>query len=193
MTDWDAYAERQPHLARAYEAEPVQMDRAQSLPARCVGSVLDVGSSDGFITALIARSHPVIAFDIAYLRADRARKTHNVLSMVGDANHLPFADGSFDTVVLAEILEHLDNPGPALGEAARVARERVIVTLPLNGWADPTHRWRISLDQHEDRHQHTFDPTRGQQITLTMQRGDCWPNDYWKTDPSWREQFGGTQ
>jgi ubiquinone/menaquinone biosynthesis C-methylase UbiE len=57
----------------------------------------------------------------------------------GDALHLPFADGAFDTVLLPEVLEHLHEPVAALAEAARVARRRVVASLPLGPDSDPTH------------------------------------------------------
>jgi len=48
----------------------------------------------------------------------------------GAAYALPFGDHSFDTVTLCEILEHLDRPLHALSEAARVARTRIVITVP---------------------------------------------------------------
>jgi hypothetical protein len=43
---------------------------------------------------------------------------------------LPFGDGSFGSVVLADVLEHLDDPHTALDEAIRVASHSVVVLLP---------------------------------------------------------------
>jgi methyltransferase family protein len=43
---------------------------------------------------------------------------------------LPFEAGEFDAVVLADVLEHLDDPHGALDEAMRVASAAVIVLLP---------------------------------------------------------------
>lgn len=51
-------------------------------------------------------------------------------SVRGSALSLPFRDRSFDTVVLCEILEHLEAPGHAIAEAARVASQRIIITVP---------------------------------------------------------------
>ena len=47
----------------------------------------------------------------------------------GDCAHLPFADNSFDTAVLGDVLEHCLDPDQAVREAARVAR-RVVMTIP---------------------------------------------------------------
>jgi SAM-dependent methyltransferase len=43
---------------------------------------------------------------------------------------LPFDSNAFDCVVLADVLEHLNNPHAALDEAMRVARSAVVVLLP---------------------------------------------------------------
>jgi SAM-dependent methyltransferase len=52
------------------------------------------------------------------------------------AERLPFMDKAYDIAVLAEILEHCQAPVRALAEARRVARTKVIVTVP-NEWEWP--------------------------------------------------------
>jgi SAM-dependent methyltransferase len=43
---------------------------------------------------------------------------------------LPFGDDSFEVVVFADVLEHLDDPHGALDEGLRIARQVVVVLLP---------------------------------------------------------------
>ena len=193
MTDWEDYANHNPQTARFWEVEPVQKMRAEVIAKRCVGSVLDVGGGDGFIAGLIRdRGNHVEVRDISRVRVERCQD-QRLHARVADAEDLPDEHDSFDTVVLGEILEHLPNPGPALTEACRVARRRVVISLPLNGWADPTHRWRIRLDCVDDPAQHAQDPTKGQQIILTLEKGGCWPADYWEDDEAWHELFGADE
>jgi SAM-dependent methyltransferase len=52
------------------------------------------------------------------------------------AERLPFRNKAYDIVVLAEILEHCQAPVQALMEAKRVARAKVIITVP-NEWEWP--------------------------------------------------------
>lgn len=53
-----------------------------------------------------------------------------------DANDLPFKDQEFDTAVLGEILEHMDDPVHTLVEAQRVAK-MVIFSVPNeHQWAE---------------------------------------------------------
>lgn len=69
-----------------------------------------------------------------------------------NAEELPFDDGSFDVAVLAEILEHVDNPDKALQEALRVA-DKVIITVPHeHKWGDdlrPFHYFDNILDEND--------------------------------------------
>ena len=50
--------------------------------------------------------------------------------VVGEAENLPFEDKSFDVVCCDELLEHVPDPQRVLSEAVRVARKKVIVTVP---------------------------------------------------------------
>ena len=50
--------------------------------------------------------------------------------VLGEAEHLPFKDKSFDIVSQGELLEHVPDPQRVLKEAVRVARKKVIITVP---------------------------------------------------------------
>ena len=47
---------------------------------------------------------------------------------------LPFDDDAADLVICLEVLEHLDDPARGLAELARVARGRVLVSVPWEPW-----------------------------------------------------------
>lgn len=49
----------------------------------------------------------------------------------GDAQHLPFADGSFDKVLMSEVLEHLSDDRAALREVARVLRPGGVLAMSV--------------------------------------------------------------
>lgn len=46
----------------------------------------------------------------------------------GDAQQLPFRDGSFDYLTAAHVLEHLEQPDIFLNEACRVSKRGCIIT-----------------------------------------------------------------
>jgi ubiquinone/menaquinone biosynthesis C-methylase UbiE len=77
----------------------------------------------------------VISSDISLGAAMRTReraRRHGVqiISLVADVEHLPFADESVDLVFVHDGLHHLERPMDGLAEMARVARRWVSVTEP---------------------------------------------------------------
>jgi ubiquinone/menaquinone biosynthesis C-methylase UbiE len=54
----------------------------------------------------------------------------NVKIEKGDIMHLPYADGSFDKVVAANVIHLLDKPELALAELMRVCRKDGMVIIP---------------------------------------------------------------
>src|SRR6185312_11938075 len=69
----------------------------------------------------------------------------------GDATALPFADASFDVVCAYQMLEHVPDPGAALGEFARVLRPGGFVCVVGPNLVTPiselrgllSHVWRV--------------------------------------------------
>ena len=95
------------------------------------GRFLDLGCSAGLYTRTMADrlgdEGDMVGLDIApsMLReaARRARKAHVYPSFIrADADHLPFADLSFDGVVCGGTLNELGHPERALKEVCRVLR-----------------------------------------------------------------------
>ncbi len=89
---------------------------------------LDVACGPGFLTlALARRCAEATGFDAtdAFLGLARAeaedRGIHNVRFEHGDAEHLPFADASFEVVSCRAAFHHFPRPGHVLAEMARVA------------------------------------------------------------------------
>jgi ubiquinone/menaquinone biosynthesis C-methylase UbiE len=65
----------------------------------------------------------------AGLRSVTDEGRDDVLFVRGDAVDLPFPDGQFDVVVSRFALHHMDDPGGAIAEMARVCRDDGSVTL----------------------------------------------------------------
>jgi SAM-dependent methyltransferase len=99
-------------------------------------SVLEVCGGSGMMAEKFARAGArVTGTDFspaAVARArERARRYHfDVTFLVADAEHLAFADHSFDIVAVHDGLHHLDNPDRAIREMARVARHGVLILDP---------------------------------------------------------------
>jgi 2-polyprenyl-3-methyl-5-hydroxy-6-metoxy-1,4-benzoquinol methylase len=121
-------------------------------------SILDVGCGFGaYSSALSIEGWNCVGCDINfdYLRQAAA----NGLPAVNVDSVLPFRDRSFDTVLMFEVLEHVSHVDKLLGEAFRVARKNVMITVPNSENIeqmqanDVTYAHMLSSD-----HLHFFDP-----------------------------------
>ena len=65
-------------------------------------------------------------------------------AVAADATRLPFADGAFDAVIVAEILEHVPNDTAALTEIARVLRPGGTVAVTVPAWLPERVCWALS-------------------------------------------------
>ena len=105
--------------------------------------VLDIGCGHGALSLTLSESvgFDVVAMDILEARVSSVRKRKAARDPVAaarvqivraDAESLPYRDESFDAVAATEVLEHLDEPGRMLSEAARVLRPggRFFMTTP---------------------------------------------------------------
>jgi SAM-dependent methyltransferase len=66
----------------------------------------------------------------------------------GDATAMPFADGSFDVIIAAEVLEHIPADQAALREIARVLAPGGTVAVTVPAWLPERICWRLSEDYH---------------------------------------------
>lgn len=91
-------------------------------------NVLEIGVGNQIVTQALKRQ----GIQVTTLDIDAALQP----DVVGSVEHLPFADGSFDVVLCAEVLEHLpfEMFASALSELLRVSRGGVVVSLPHWGY-----------------------------------------------------------
>ncbi len=101
-----------------------------------LGDLLDIGTGTGRIAELLApRARKVVAFDKSpeMLRLARARlqnlPSEKIEIVQGDFVAMPFEQGSFDTVVLHQVLHYAQEPALALQEAARVCRPDGVLAI----------------------------------------------------------------
>jgi SAM-dependent methyltransferase len=95
----------------------------------CHGDLLDIGCGERpyewmlapYITRYVGMEHPA------------TMHRQNRVDVWGDAQALPFADESFDTIVGFHMLEHTEDPRRVLAETARVLRSggTLLLTTPF--------------------------------------------------------------
>jgi 2-polyprenyl-3-methyl-5-hydroxy-6-metoxy-1,4-benzoquinol methylase len=99
-------------------------------------SVLDIGCGEGVLTLEWAErlgDGRVVGVDLddPKLRAEWAARTRpNLEFRVEEATSLSFRDDEFDMVAAIEVLEHVPDPEATVAEMARVARRRLLASVP---------------------------------------------------------------
>jgi SAM-dependent methyltransferase len=103
------------------------------------GAVLDIGSGDGQLAALLMARRP----DLRIRGVDVLVRQHAVIPTDSfDGRRLAHADATFDAALLVDVLHHADDPLALLREAARIARIVVIKDHTRDGFlAAPTLRF----------------------------------------------------
>lgn len=115
-------------IEKACRSSVILEERRRWIP-RAEGDVLELGVGSGLNLAFYdpARVRRVVAVDPSAPLLDRARERARAAAVpveivAAPAEHLPFDDRSFDTVVTTYTLCSVGSPGEALREARRVLR-----------------------------------------------------------------------
>jgi len=104
--------------------------------------VLDIGCGD---SSYFDESVDYTAVDIEKDSDDMVQKRPDNF-IQGTATDVPVEDNSFCTILLCEVLEHLDNPIAAIMEADRISYGKILITVP------DEQRWEPEANpgQHDD-------------------------------------------
>lgn len=96
--------------------------------------ILDAGCGEGFS---INRLHEnkigekLEGIDDSKIALANGKKLFPYLKIkIGNIQHLPYKDNSFDLVLCTEVLEHLQNPSLVLKEILRVSSKYIIISVP---------------------------------------------------------------
>jgi len=88
-------------------------------------NVLDLGCGGGLLAVPLSQAGAhVTGIDqsVRSLQEAQLRATPDTRFMAGDIRAVPLPDGTFDVVLLADVLDHLPDYSTALSEAARLLR-----------------------------------------------------------------------
>jgi SAM-dependent methyltransferase len=123
MLDWKrvlfGYHHRSIHVPRV-----ARVARALAAQIGSARSVLDVGCGDGTVArevGTLVGAERVAGVDV------KVRPGAAIEVAAYDGLRLPFEDGAFEAVLLADVLHHCTEPRAVLGEALRVASRVVAV------------------------------------------------------------------
>ncbi|HLX12527.1 MAG TPA: methyltransferase domain-containing protein [Bacteroidota bacterium] len=130
---------RYPSVVRIDEQQSVTLTDRQKIAYRWApktGAIADIGSSSGPLgRALCKNGRSVVAVDLDLFSLSQVKK--GPVEYAGaSASRLPFRDASFDTVLLLDVLEHVDDERGTLAEAHRILRDggTMILSVPNKGF-----------------------------------------------------------
>jgi ubiquinone/menaquinone biosynthesis C-methylase UbiE len=124
--------------------------------------VLDIGYGSGYLSWLLTkRKHNVLAIDISFDLLVKARGDlyTEITKIQADAQNLPFAEESIDTVVASEVVEHIPDYMKAYAEMWRVLIPggTLILTVPNNQEINPIYCPKCGCKFTLGGHLHSFD------------------------------------
>jgi ubiquinone/menaquinone biosynthesis C-methylase UbiE len=113
------------HFRYIHQARVARLSRAfaRSIPTTA-RTVLDVGTGDGLLAWEIRQLRP----ELRFTGVDVHPRPENFIPVeLFDGRRLPADDKSVDVVIFSDVLHHADNQEELLAEAARVARQAVVI------------------------------------------------------------------
>lgn len=156
------------HFLHWQERRRVTVIAREMLRGKAPRRVLDAGAGSSWLSELLAtHGLDVHALDLGLDNIRRASARiqaagRRVSFINGDLYRLPFDGGVFDCAVTSETLEHLDDPGAALRELARVVRQGgyVIAATPYRERIQYTRCIHCNEPTPVNAHLHSFDEER---------------------------------
>ena len=107
--------------------------------------VLNIGAGEGSFSRLLEdRGFDVVSTDVSQAACDVLAERVGGPVVRADVLALPFEDSTFDSVVLGEVIEHVDDDVAALKESRRVLRPSGIAALSVPAhpsWFGPSDEW----------------------------------------------------
>ena len=143
---WDKNAGRYDHFMRKDAAAYEQMYELLRLVVR-QKTVLELATGTGLIAKHIVRyADHIEAIDASQEMIEQAKqgvKSAKLYFSVQDMFHLPYADQSFDVVIVSNALHIVPEPEKALAEIRRVLKEDGILIAPTFTHADNEFRGNV--------------------------------------------------
>ena|SRR3990167_7849715 len=131
--------------------QPAQLLRIQKIADKCEGSVLDIGAGLGHLGIELKKrnyAHNYLALDIKQNFVDYMNKnglTTIKMDVLNEQDNIRM--GLWDTVVVADGVEHFGDFGKVLSFANKCCKKKVLITLCRNSNDPPWHLWNINWEE----------------------------------------------
>lgn len=94
------------------------------------GEILDLGCGDGSISRMVATKFPnknITAVDVESHPQWKIKSPKNLKFVQSSIYSLPYKQGAFDTLILKDVLHHLEDPETVLKKISKLASKRVLI------------------------------------------------------------------
>jgi SAM-dependent methyltransferase len=150
----------EPWALKLFSKSPLKRDKVAALLG-ALGPVegrrcLDLGSDNGVVSLLLRRQGGDWASgDLTEETVDAIRGLVQTDVHLVREDRLPFADAEFDLVVVADMMEHVEQEAAFVRELARILKPgaRLVVNTP-HARNTALRRFRLSLGQTDEKHGH---------------------------------------
>ena len=119
--------------------------------------ILDIGCGDGALTNLLAQNGGLVTgVDVSKkalkFAGEKTQDSGNIEFIRASGYNLPLRDGSFDHIISADTIEHLQEPEKMLVEIARLfnGKGKIIITTPLRVTKAPLDKMHVREFFEED-------------------------------------------
>jgi 2-polyprenyl-3-methyl-5-hydroxy-6-metoxy-1,4-benzoquinol methylase len=140
-------------------------------------SVLDIGTYRGDFLKMISDKFEITGLDFnnecVNIVNDYFKKKVAYVGNLEIDDHLIFKDNSFDTVTCLEVIEHLPDIGKVINELERIARKRIIISVPYKEIIGYTHCIHCGNKTPLSGHLHFFDENSLNQYLKQNEKVRC--------------------
>jgi ubiquinone/menaquinone biosynthesis C-methylase UbiE len=145
----------------------INKERLKIIINHCGEKILDIGCGRGeYVDYLNKSGRFAVGIDLLDTLILQSKNKKNL--MIGDGNLLPFKNGSFDTVLLFEVLEHVMDEKNVLIEASRVMKKNIILSVPYGPEPDIFEYTGVTWHHQTDpTHKRTYDE---ESLRITMKK-----------------------
>ena len=152
-TDYYGKSYWQSHQTAELNLPSIEERAVHDLPRRCVhwlrhllasclppARVLELGCAHGaFVSLMRAAGYDAQGLEVSPWVVDFARKTFDVPILAGPLEEQALPDGSFDAIVLNDLLEHLDEPRLLIEHCVRLLKPTGLLFVQTPKFPDRPH------------------------------------------------------
>ncbi len=91
--------------------------------------ILDIGSGIGGTASVLSETNTCISLDISFMKLRSQDESPSMHRVCADGRFLPFRPGTFDVIILQDVIEHIDHAERVLNEVFHVLKDSGLIYI----------------------------------------------------------------